>query len=257
MKIISSLCVLLSSSHVIANPSHGLIGGAPVNTSEYPEVIRITTGRSYCSASLIGPRVIITAGHCTRQNGEIRPVSETDVYQFSVRRKVFKARCTLAPGYVERQGEGSQDLALCKIDKAVEVKYAKVAKEDPKRGDRVTLIGYGCVRSDLPRGGNDGVLRVGESTVTRESSDRSFHYQTEGGAAVCYGDSGGPAFKLVEDPKDERHIIQGINSMGNIDDLSMLTSVARSLDFLRDFEAEQDVEICGLSLDCDEEDQKR
>src|SRR5688572_9280240 len=41
-----------------------LINGKPVDRGTWTEVVRITTGTSSCTATVVGPRVIVTAAHC-------------------------------------------------------------------------------------------------------------------------------------------------------------------------------------------------
>lgn len=252
------IIAFLMSFNVFANPDETLVGGAPVKPGEYPEVIRISDGGSYCSAALIGPRVILTAAHCTRDNGDIEPVSEKKIYQFVHNQNVYKAKCTLAPSYRDgRRGVGSQDIALCKTDKVVKVKYAVIAKIEPSLNEAVTLIGYGCTRGrdseNGPGGGNDGVLRVGKAKVMRSSTDTNYHWYANRGAFLCFGDSGGPAFLEVKKPKQEIHYVAGVNSMGDIRSYSLLTSVPRSMEFLKAYEIANNVEICGISKDCGQE----
>ncbi len=253
--ILFTLGVASWTNVAIADFGATLIGGREVRPGEYPEVIRISSGRSYCSASIVGPRVVLTAGHCTSEDGSVQPVSEKETYQFMVGQNVYRAKCKLAPSYRDgRRGIGSQDMALCKIDREVEVKYAIIADREPEVGDKATLIGYGCTRrrSEGGGGGNDGILRVGEAKVKKQSTDSSYHVYTEDDdVTLCYGDSGGPAFLRVRAPKAEYHYVFGVNSMGDIEKVALLTSLPRSLDFLRAYEREQGVEICGVSRDCD------
>jgi len=227
-----------------------LIGGRQVNPGEYPEVINIRSGRSSCTASVIGPRVILTAAHCTKPGGVIVPLSENLFYEFQLDQMIYKARCKIAPHY--KQQTGDQDMALCKTDRKIDVKYASLSKEGPKLMEIVTLIGYGCIRQG-GGGGNDGILRIGEARVIKESNLEWYSFHTKGNSALCFGDSGGPSFKQVFDPKHEHHYIYGVNSRGDIKELSMLTAVyhPESLKFARDFERDQKVKICGLSLNCD------
>ena len=250
MKILAGIFTLAVSVTALADFRPSLIGGSEVRPGEYPEVIRIRSGRSACSAAIVGPKVILTAGHCTQDNGEIVPINENVLYEFVLKQQVYKARCKLAPDY--RREVGDQDMAYCKIDREVDVKYAIISKEGPKLREVVTLIGYGCVREG-GGGGNDGKLRVGEAPVVRESDSEYYSYHTKGSTALCFGDSGGPSFKRVSDPKGSYHYVYGVNSRGNIKDLSLLTAVyhPNSIAFAEAFERSQGVEICGISLDCD------
>lgn len=229
-----------------------LINGRPVNPGEFDEVVNIREGGGMCTATIIGPRVILTAGHCTREGGEITPVSEEATYVFEKDQMIYKAKCTLAPSYRDgRRGQGSQDIALCKTNRPLDVKFASVTDKEPSPGEKAVLIGYGCIRSKPPRKGNDGILRVGKAVVKKSSTDSNHHWYTGGESLLCYGDSGGPAFLDMEDFENEHHYVAGVNSMGDFFSTSLLTSVKRSMDFIRDFEIANDVKVCGSLMTCD------
>lgn len=236
----------------LASPSSPvLIGGTPASPGEFEEVVRIRSGGAGCTASIIGPRVVLTAGHCIF--GDIEDVGKKNKdAEVQIYRRLFKAVCTIAPDYKNQVGD--QDMAVCKSDVDMPGPYASVAMEGPKLGDAVTLIGYGCTQPG-GSGGNDGVLRYGNAQVTRESYDAYYSFHAMGSSALCFGDSGGPAFKMVDD-RSGHHYVYGVNSRGNIRDLSLLTAVyhPKSLKFLRDYEVSEGVRICGLSKKCVAED---
>lgn len=228
-----------------SEPQPTLIGGRAVKPGEYPEVVRIKAGRAQCTAAVVGPRVILTAAHCTQSDGQIEPVSQSDVYEVQVNQHVYTARCTLPPQ------PKHLDLALCKTDRVIDVKYAILSSEGPSLNEVITLIGYGCTEPG-GYGGNDGVLRVGEAPVTQVDKSDYPNFHTRGQSALCFGDSGGPAFKKIEDPKGEDHFIYGVNSKGDIRVTSILAAVYhdQAVSFARSFERSKKVSICGLSLDC-------
>jgi hypothetical protein len=254
------LLALLFASSAFGQDSM-LIGGREVQPGEYPEVIRIRqcqgTRCAYCTASVIGPKAILTAGHCTTDNGEIVPVSEELDVEFMHAQAVYKAKCRQSPLYRAPQTE-DHDMALCVVDQVVAPPYASVAAQGPKLQEIVGLMGYGCVNprkpdGSGPSGGNDGKLRVGEAPVYQLPAGKDNWYYTRGTTALCSGDSGGPSYKRIVEAGKEHHYVLGVNSRGNLKDTSLLTAVyiQKSKDFIASFAAEYALEVCGYNKDCD------
>ena len=227
-----------------------VIGGRNTVAGEFPEAVFISNGRARCSASFIGPKALLTAAHCTKNNGEVVPVSEvSEAYTLEVAGAKFKATCTISDKYASEQ----HDMALCVVSKAVNLKWATiVAKGDsPKVDDQITHIGFGCTEEG--GGGDVGTLKIGTAVVIETSSpaEKNYWFHTQGDG-LCFGDSGGPAFKFMEDPKKDSHIAVGVNSKGNIKDLNALTDLAteQSYAFMKKWAAAKKVDICGVTKDC-------
>lgn len=265
MKVYSFLWLALSllACDVVSAQGYEpmLIGGRPALKDEYPEVVYIRSGNARCSATVIGPETIMTAGHCVADNGSIGPVGmihttlhtsfetmdgilEEDEVDFVKDQVVYTATCHQAPLY--RDQVEDHDMALCKTNKPMPGKYATVSKVGPKLGDQVYLSGYGCTQ---PGGGqgNDGVLRVGKAKVTKLPSGKDHWFYTQDKSALCFGDSGGPSFMVAK-----KHLVIGVNSRGNIKDLSLLTATftPESLKFFEDFAESESVKICGVNVTC-------
>ena len=215
--------------------SPALIGGDPVKPGEYPEVVYISLGNGRCSAAVVGPRAVLTAAHCARKNAKIT---------FQLEQTQYSAVCEAPPGYPRQD----HDISICYTDKPLPKPYASVANKAPKTGDEVTLIGYGCTKPG-GGGGNDGILRQGAAEVTGFTT---WDVVTKAKAALCYGDSGGPAFLKIDDAAKDNHIIFGVNSKGNIKDTSYLSKIytKASREFLTEWTQKKETEICGLNVDC-------
>ncbi len=221
------LVAALMPHHLQAGVKNELIGGHP--TRDYPAVVYVNNFFSACTATIVGPRVLLIAAHCMANNSNVqsdRPGAPQ-----------FKARCYHAPKI---------DIALCLIDKEIPKPYAHISKVGPKVDDEVLLMGYGCIQRG-GGGGNDGILRAGKAKVV-EIEDDELRFITKSDVALCSGDSGGPT--LIEGAKHPRVI--GVNSRGDLHQISILVSTfsQQAKDFMAAFASLNHVVICGVNSQC-------
>jgi hypothetical protein len=208
-----------------------LIGGKIVDKTKYPAIIRISAGGG-CTAAVVGPNVVLTAAHCVDNGSKISFKHDGKSYS--------SEGCSHHPGYSSNQ---TKDFALCKVA-TVKAPYITINTDHNlvKVGDSIVLSGYGCTNKG-GGGGNDGYLRMGEARVTRVPTSSNFDIVSTGAAALCFGDSGGPAFK--------GSLLVGVNSRGNIEDTSYVSAVHMADgDYMLGWAKSNSVEICGLNKDC-------
>lgn len=211
-----------------------LINGQPVDRADWLEVVRI--GNQSCSATLVGKNCALTAGHCGRDGA----TSNVEIY----RGPNVRCRVVQMPQY---QNGSNYDLSVLVLEDEVDVPFATVGLEHQfANGQDVDIAGYGCTR---PGGGagNDGVLRWGESKVVGMTGTDVVTQWRSGGAALCFGDSGGPMFADGSDVG--KRVIIGINSKGNIRDTNynMRLDLPSVAEFLNNVAIRYDLEIYGLN----------
>lgn len=235
----SLILVFVVSRALIANdvvPT--LINGTPADPKDWPASVYASMGNSRCSATVVGERVLLIAAHCVSSNSRAN---------FSVGPNSYQSTCSYSSQY---PANATADWALCVINKPVTGIVFEVVNQDPnlvKVGDKVTLTGYGCVNPGSGTGGNDGTYRVGTSTVTDVPSGNNNDIVTKRGAALCYGDSGGPAFY----GQGETRKVISVNSRGDISSQSMLSSVSTpsAIAFITSWANRNSQKICGVHAD--------
>lgn len=217
-----------------------LIGGRPADLKDWPASVYASMGNARCTATVVGEKVLLIAAHCVNNGGSA---------QFKLfSGETYSAKCEHSPDY---RRDSTADWALCVSGEIIEgIPYEVINQDNQfvKVGDEVLLTGYGCIRRG-GGGGNDGIYRIGESTVKQIPGGNN-DIVTRGGAALCFGDSGGPAFKYLDKEKTKRVLIS-VNSRGDISVTSYLSSIHTDMakKFFKSFTDKNDVKICGMHSD--------
>ena len=172
----------------LGTDEEALVGG--IATSLRPEVGQFFNGAgSVCTATLIAPRVVLTAAHClspaytattlasgavfqfTDAGGTVRAYGADRVHSFGTRRWEY----TMFPQ--------TTDVAIVHLTVPVpagQAMPAQIATRGPYWYELSTIFGYGCTE----RPGRTGGGAKQAFAFTAGSPSR----------ALCWGDSGGPVF---------------------------------------------------------------
>lgn len=198
-------CAEQASIHFLEEPSATQVS----ETTEYPGVVRIIgpRGRGLCTGTIVHPRAVLTASHCTLAPGGYRVVADWGSYLSS---KVL----ALGPGTTN----DPHDIALIVFDE-------RIAEDDlvipisvgAEVGEPVALVGFGCANLETQEGTN--VKRLGRNRIYRRSeylelatplnpSERSL-LGPENLTGTCFGDSGGPMLRKEQRGTSVTGVVHG------------------------------------------------
>lgn len=206
-----------------------LYGGRKVEAGELPMVKNV----GFCTVTVVGPEVIHSAGHCHSTGSKA---------SFMHNGQKYSATCTRHPEY--NDNSLFNDFALCKFSPKLDMKiYGSLKATTLAVGDVVVMNGYG-------RGSSAGNLHVGKLPIARLNGAQE--YWTEGSTVLGGGDSGGPLFKDMADFKVGPFFVVGVNSRaGGKLSIFNRTDHANAQSFYKSFAEKYNVEICGVTKDCD------
>ena len=225
--------VLDSIGDVYPSEGNKLIGGSVQDPKTWPASFTTRQGNSRCTGTMIGPRTLQLAAHCVG-NGRTASITSEG--------KTYPATCTHSPKY---KTDATADYALCLLKEELGLPHYERILQEPlvKVGEKLILAGMGCTIAG-GTGGNDGNFRVGESPIIRLPKYNN-DIVTKGGAALCFGDSGGSVF--WKDP-DGLLLVTGVNSRGDIATTSYLSATFTSdaKEFYGSWAKQNSASICGV-----------
>lgn len=197
-----------------------LDNGVEVDAADWPAtLVAHLDGGGYCTASVIGPRALLTAAHCVdlgKEPGSSEPHAGGGTVEIAGRS--YALSCEMERSYAEADvgdPRSSSDYALCALDRQVPVSDFRpetISTATISIGGAVLLAGYGCTgiviqtvngQEELTYKDGDGILRMGDEKISfvgdRASSEPHpvwITTQNDGREpTLCPGDSGGPVFQ--------------------------------------------------------------
>ena len=186
-----------------------IVNGTP--TSDFSSVGMLGAwGSDFCSGTLISPTFVLTAAHCAEGVGDTEG-------NFTVEGQTYTtSRVYVHPDWNDFVfgTDGANDIALYELSTSVTgATPSPIFTGTPQVGDELTLVGFGAGGDgNTGHNGDYGIKRVGTTPIDQVSSTLihwSFDNNSESNTAP--GDSGGPAFLLV----DGVYEVAGVTSGGD------------------------------------------
>jgi hypothetical protein len=202
----------------IESTSEAIIGGKPATM--YPEAgyldidVAANGSKFICSAALIAPRVVLTAGHCVDAHFNWRFYLGSEV-----RVSTSGATYDWKEGGAQTVNPNRHDIGLVFLEQPITIPlYPTIARQPVPNGSKVTNVGRinnGVVTNSL----------YSADTVVSDARAIGFPYAYSSSVVIQRGDSGGPDFAVGT------HTIVAVNSGANTQ-LQLLARVDQIADWI-------------------------
>ncbi|HET6354907.1 S1 family peptidase [Streptomyces sp.] len=192
--------VAVTAGGLTAASAHAVVGDSPEDSQyAFTAKLDIGNGQRSCTGTLVDQQWLITAAGCFADNPAQEPKVAAGAPKMKTTATIGRADLT-APGgsvvdVVELVPRDDRDLVMARLAKPVTgVKPVQIGSAAPREGEELKAVGYGRTKDEwVPNRFHAGAFTVqaaGETTVALEP--------TSAGAAVCKGDTGGPALREVD-----------------------------------------------------------
>jgi secreted trypsin-like serine protease len=222
----------ISGLLLLSPPIMSAVGGNLENARIYEQTGALITRQfgwplMICTATLIAPRVLITAAHCSGQS--LLFTLNADVNHSSKINDIPVRRFYVNPAYNLRSAGSIHDIALVELEKPINnvgiesILTPAMANTMLHFNRHVSLVGYGKMRVDET---SFGKKNAAEATITYLNKEEMI-IGAVGTAQNCDGDSGGPAF--LTDKQGTRWLVgiasRSVNELTSCTDGSIHTRI--------------------------------
>jgi V8-like Glu-specific endopeptidase len=208
--LITGVLSLLTGCALNSESDPKIVGGQ-IDTA-HPEVVRVLTGSNpvqVCTGVVISDALLLMAGHCVAEKTLVEGVTVEKTNNVVASGQKLNSKVIVA--YDALRGAARLSPSSARYDVAAVVypkgtfqpPYAKIAKTPAKKGDVVTLVGYGAssfedIAANVPL---DGLKRSGTNTLI-DSKNGLYYLEANikakglnNNAVAAFGDSGGPVYR--------------------------------------------------------------